>query len=88
MTDAEKLRQEVAQAICCRTGCMNRGCPYCLADEETAERVIRIVLERAETIAWNGWLVPPDGGSPMADEVAMCDRIATAIRALGCEHSP
>ena len=36
--------------------------------------------ERAAKIAFNGCLVPPDGGSPTQSETEMCDRIATAIR--------
>lgn len=37
--------------------------------------------ERAAKIARNGCLVPPDGGSPTAAEVDMCDLIAEAILA-------
>lgn len=39
-------------------------------------------LEEAARVAQAGALVPPDGGSPTADEVALCDHIAAAIRAL------
>lgn len=51
-----------------------------LAERERAAR--RAALEEAARIARDGCLVPPDGGSPSADEVAMCDGIAAAIRAL------
>jgi hypothetical protein len=43
---------------------------------------VREVLEKAAVIALNGCLVPPDGGSPTENEIAMCDYIAKAIRAL------
>jgi hypothetical protein len=43
---------------------------------------VREALEKAATIALNGCLVPPDGGSPTENEIAMCDDIAKSIRAL------
>lgn len=43
---------------------------------------LRGALRQAETIARNGCLVPPDGGSPTESEVAMCDAIARTIAAL------
>lgn len=39
-------------------------------------------LREAATIARNGCLVPPDGGSPSHEEAEMCDRIADAILRL------
>ena len=37
--------------------------------------------EACAVIAYNGCLVPPDGGSPSEAEVMLCDAIAAAIRA-------
>lgn len=44
-----------------------------------------VLIEREECakIADNAMLVPPDGGSPNADEIEMCERIARFIRARG-----
>jgi hypothetical protein len=39
--------------------------------------------EACADIAFNGCLVPPDGGSPTEAERLMCEDIANAIRARG-----
>jgi hypothetical protein len=41
--------------------------------------------EACAEIAFNGCLVPPDGGSPTEAERLMCEDIANAIRARGQE---
>jgi hypothetical protein len=58
--------------------------------EETARAIVEAVvplirtaaLEEAAFLAASACLVPPDGGSPSADECAVADRAAAAIRAL------
>jgi hypothetical protein len=42
----------------------------------------RNALIQAWHIAKDGCLVPPDGGSPTEDEIAICDRIADGIAAM------
>jgi len=44
--------------------------------------------EAAAKVAREGCLVPPDGGSPTEAEAEMCERIATAIRALPVAPDP
>ncbi len=52
---------------------------------EFAEKIYNAAVlaerEACAVIAYNGCLVPPDGGSPSEAEVMLCDAIAAAIRA-------
>lgn len=41
-----------------------------------------LALRKAARIAREGCLVPPDGGSPTAEETTLCDHIAARIMAL------
>ena len=45
--------------------------------------VAKAEREACATIAIDGCLVPPDGGSPTEDERLLCEHIAHLIRARG-----
>jgi len=51
--------------------------------EAFAKLVAQHEREACAFIAFNGCLVPPDGGSPTEAERLMCEDIANAIRARG-----
>lgn len=53
---------------------------------ETEARVERETIERCAKVARDGWMVPPDGGSPTEAETELCDRIEAAIRSLPLTH--
>lgn len=53
--------------------------PPCLSH---LEQLVRPKLIEAWHIAKDGCLLPPDGGSPSAEEIAVSARIANRIRAL------
>lgn len=49
---------------------------------QDVEAAVKRALKKAESIAANACLVPPDGGSPTDDEVAVCNAAANYIRAI------
>jgi hypothetical protein len=51
--------------------------------ERFAKLVAQHERDACAEIAFNGCLVPPDGGSPTEAERLMCEDIANAIRARG-----
>jgi hypothetical protein len=51
--------------------------------EAFAKLVAAKEREACAHIAFNGCLVPPDGGSPTEDERLLCEHIAHTIRAKG-----
>lgn len=68
------------------TKLINEFLPYPSKGQHYALRQFATIVADAEReacafIAFNGCLVPPDGGSPTEAERLMCEDIATAIRA-------
>lgn len=49
--------------------------------QDQAKKATLAEREACAVIAYNGCLVPPDGGSPSEAEVMLCDAIAKEIRA-------
>ena len=51
------------------------------ARDKREKEAVLAEREACAKIADTAMLVPPDGGSPTEDEIAMCERIASFIRA-------
>lgn len=76
--DSDVWMDHRSTALICMAG--KEDAKISLTDDPRA--MVAAALERAACQARNACLVPPDGGSPTADEIAVCDEAERRIRAL------